>query len=119
MRLETTDLEELSDSGSEEGEEFPDSIIRPQFNTEPFSEEEKIFENLSNLTEAICEENLDSLETHFSAFSNGVYLRQGFKPYLPLKGDTRVENDRDIPIVPKATFVGLFAIGLRWVLQTF
>jgi hypothetical protein len=112
MRLETTDLEELS--GTEEGEEFPDSIIRPQFNTEPFREGEKIFENLSDLTEAICDENLDTLETHISAFSNGVYLRQGFKPYLPLKGDdTRVENDRDIPIVPKAAFVGIFAIGLR------
>jgi hypothetical protein len=114
MRLETTDLDELSNSGSEEeGEEFPDTIIRPQFNTEPFNEGDKLFVNLSELTEAICDENLDSLQTHFSAFSNGVYLRQGFKPYLPLKGDTRVENDRDIPIVPKASFVGLFAIGLR------
>jgi uncharacterized protein (DUF983 family) len=29
-----------------------------------------------------------------------------------------VENDRDVPIIPKADFVAIFAIGIKWVVNS-
>jgi hypothetical protein len=107
LREETTDLDDMSEE-SELEEPVPN-----QFSTEPFYEGEKTFRNLNELAETICDENFENIESHFAAFANGVYLREGLKPFLPLKSDTRVANERDIPLLPVAEFVGLFAVGIK------
>ena len=110
MREETTDLDELSESDQPDFNEDP---IPLNYNTDPILEGDQIFQNLSEFSDKICDENLKNVESYFTAYANGVYLREGLKPYMPLKADTRVENDRDVPIIPKADFVAIFAIGIK------
>ena len=105
LREETTDLDDVSDES--------DVDVPNQLSSKPFYEGDKTFRDLNELAVTICEGNFENLEAHFSAFGNGVYLREGLKPFLPLKAHTRVENERDIPLLPDAEFVGLFAVGIR------
>ena len=88
-----------------------------QFSTQPFYEGEEVYSSLNELSQTICGEHFDNFDAHFGAFGNGVYLREGLKPFLPMKAHTRVENERDIPLLPDAQFVGLFAVGIRCVLN--
>ena len=114
MREETTDLDELSESDQPDEDEDP---FPQNYNSDPILEGDQIFQFLPELLETICDEKPNNMESHFTAFANGVYLREGLKPFMPLKADTRVESDRDIPVIPKADFVAVFAIGIRWALK--
>ena len=65
---------------------------------------------------------LNILLIGFQATTSGIYLRDGFRTYIPAKNgsnpDPGSEDDSTIPLVPKAVFVAIFAVGTRWDLKT-
>lgn len=55
--------------------------------------------------------NNDSYQITFKI--TDIFQREGCKPYLPLRQRFRNDHPTDLPVLPDANFVGLFALGVR------
>jgi hypothetical protein len=81
-----------------------------RYNTDPVFTWDKMFDSLPELAASVLD---GASETYFKASAGGVYLKDGLKPFLPVESDVRMSNPVNVPILPNADFVGLFAVGVR------